>query len=135
LQAEKEFDVYAALWKTLTELRLNFEEFRPSFDPRWVGTDFMSLRQEQKGAVIDSRNRLMEEVELNRPFVPDYLFLELRRLAQIALRDVLEFEGSVATAAGKLTEEGNRRGIENLNMFVENLDKVCNLIRQRITES
>ncbi len=76
LQAEKEFEVYSKLWNIATELRLSFEELRPSFDLQPQGIDWADLRKKRKEAIINSRNDLMIEVEKQRPFYSETLYFE-----------------------------------------------------------
>lgn len=133
LQAEKEFEVYATLWNTITKLRLAFEELRPAIDLQPVGTDFQELWKKRYKIFVEHRNELLVEVERLRPFYPETLYYDLRKLLGVAFNDIIDFEEILRT--GEVTSITKAQGQKNLNEFVDTLHNTCNQIRGRINES
>lgn len=134
LQAEKEFEVYTILWDVLTKLRLAFEELRPAYDPQPVGTDWTNLWEKRRKEFMDAHNILLVEIEKHKPFYSNEMYLALRSLFNTSLKEFINFEDSF-DGNGKMKRENIKIGQENLSQFRNHLNKTCDLIRLRITES
>src|ERR1044071_6933059 len=94
LRAEKEFEVYSKIWEQAIELQFAVEQLRPVydvFDPNEPASERWSKRYAN---VMKCGRNLLQEVEKQRPFYPNALFLQLHKIIRKTNEEIVDFEFS-----------------------------------------
>jgi hypothetical protein len=135
LQAEKEFEVYSLIWNRAVKLKFAVEQLRPRAD-FFDSTEPAKVRWNRRYKnLIESGRNLLNEVEKQKPFYPDELFQKLNLIIQTSWTEIVDFEHSFDESGEKMHYEGYNRGHENLKKILDQMNQVCDLMRERISES
>lgn len=135
LQAEKEFEVFSKMWDQAISLKFAVEQLRPRVDI-FDGNEPANERWSRRySTFIESGKALWHEIEKQRPFYPNSLYLKFSKILQTANEEIVDFEFSLDDNKEKMSYEGYNRGYENAEKIISDLNELCDLMRKRISES
>lgn len=133
VQFEKEFQIYAVLWKALVKLRFTINCIEQEGD----GLGFPVTPEERKQRnqkFIDAANEFYFTTEENMPFYEREIYNELTRITQIGAMKIVKVTQSdykPPTSAEEMAQFVN--GVVSSKMvLVEETNKIADKIRDRI---
>jgi hypothetical protein len=135
LQAEKEFEVYSKIWECIADLKFASEGLRPIMDIIDSNESEEAKWNRRYKKIRDKYSTLFTEIEKQRPFYPNELYLQLHHLLRATWKEIVDFESSLRWNEGRMSPEAYQRSGKNLEDIINNLNIVCDLMRTRITES
>ncbi|GJQ52770.1 MAG: hypothetical protein HKUEN02_16170 [Anaerolineaceae bacterium] len=128
---DKEFEVLSELWKALIELRYATLNLRPRFDTVNPNETDEQRRMNRLNKFGVSYNNFLMKLLQNQPFYPIEIFDALEEIRSIAYSEALDYE----YADTKKSREYWKKAEENSKVILLSIDKVGELIRQRISVS
>lgn len=128
---DKEFDILSDIWVSLFELRNSVLSLRPILDT----VDPKESEEERIGKRLSEfakcYNNFAKVFVSNQPFYPKDIFVELDSIRLLAFKEANEYKYS-KLAIRDLDKYWNSAE-ENHNKIVASIDKVGELIRQRVS--
>ena len=128
---DKEFEILSEVWASLFELRNAVLTLRPVFDtvdPKESEEERINKRLTEFGACFNNFAKIFVS---NQPFYPKDIFFELDTIRLLTLSEANEYKYS--KLAMRDIEKYWKKAEENRNKIVESIDRVGELIRQRVS--
>jgi len=127
VQFEKEFNIYTELWAKLIDLRNATATLRPIMDFVPENKTEEEIKTERLQEQWRKSILLIETFEKNSPFYSISIYNEIKTLINTSHFEAIEY---------KYQERNNKeywqKAEENINKIVNAMDKISNLIRERI---
>lgn len=128
-QYRAELEVYRELWEKLMEVQRHAQQLRPMLD---VGLAPGESEQDRKTKRLNdfssAFNAFTAVVWQRRPFYPEEIHVELRRLARIIHGEAIDYQYGNPTFDADYWREAQA----NLEKIGEQIENVCVAIRQRL---
>ncbi len=127
VQFEKEFEAYRDIWGHLVEVRIAVLSLRPVLDhvdPSEPEAERQVRRLKAFGEAFDPFSQAMEK---NRPFYDHLVWTELRSLLSMFHGEAVDYQYKE-----RKHSEYWREATKNREAISEQIDRVCEAIRERI---
>lgn len=126
---DKEFSAYSSIWSSMFELKESVVALRPTLDYVDESESLKERKLRRLRKFKDSYNLLVNNVESNRPFIPNDIYTVIREFQLCCRKESIEYEHS------NLHEDGMqywKDAESNTNEIIRVLDVVCEAIRSRL---
>lgn len=126
---DKEFSAYSSIWGAMFELKESVVALRPPFDCVNEEESVSERKLRRLRKFKESYNLLVNNVESNRPFIPNDIYTVIREFQRCCRKESIEYEHS------SLHENGMQYWKDaeaNTNEIIKVLDIVCEAIRNRL---
>ena len=126
IQFEKEFNIYNELWAKLIALRNLTASLRPHME-RTDGKSNAELKKEKLEKLYPAFNEAIILFDNNRPFYSAAVYNEINEIFKRCREEAIEFE-----FLGYTPNSDYKKAEENIDKIIASMDKICDIIRQRI---
>jgi soluble cytochrome b562 len=127
VQFEKEFEVYKELWPNLIELRNQTYTLRPIFETINPNESEDESRNRKWKDFSNAFQNCVTQFDTNKPFYPENIYSEIEKVIRTSKTESIEFEFMPKTET-----DYYKNGQKNMDLIIEQIDKICQLIRERI---
>jgi hypothetical protein len=128
---EREMKVFEEIWPKLCEVRNAVLSLRPVMDSGLKdGETNESRNTRRKTRFSDAYSELLKVVVHSRPFYPPAIWKELQALLDLCWGEAVEF----TFADSKKPRDYWDKAMENSKAINEQVDKICEVIRSRLTD-
>ena len=129
-QYEAEFGAYREIWDQLVPVHRAVLALRPAFDIGLAEGETEDQRRYQRlQAFATAFNAFTETVDKRRPFYPAPIAAELNALIKLVRGEAIDYQ--IGPGAGR--SEYWKTAIANSAAIGEHIDRVCDLVRQRLS--
>jgi len=132
IRYEREMKVFEDVWPRLHTLRTAVLSLRPVMDTVLAVGETEDGRKEERGtAFFEAYRELALAVEENRPFYPEEVWKELRELLQLTWVEAVDYRLSDQK---RDWEKYWDKALENAKAIQEQVEKICEAIRDRLAK-
>ena len=130
-QYRREVDVYREVWEHLIEVQNAANALRPMLDTGLAPKETAeSRKQERLAAFGEAFNNFTAVVWRRRPFYPEAVHMELRKLADIVYGEAIDYRFGDPIMDNKYWRQAD----VNAKRTGAQIDNICEVIRVRIGE-
>ena len=129
VQFEKEFQIYEELWAELVELRKATLTLRPAFDMVNPKESEEDRKRKRLIRFSDSIGAFIDVTDKNRPFYSEDVYESMGNLWKLAHSESVQYKHS-----DPYSDSYWEKAQENRDTILTEIDKCCEMIRQRIGE-
>jgi hypothetical protein len=128
---EREMEIYEDIWPKLAELKNAVLSLRPVMDAGLSEGETEEVRRTARSTrYIQADMAFSKTVEDNRPFYPEEIWNELRKLLKICWSEAVDFK---FRDAGRDMEYWDK-AIANADAITSHVNQICEAIRARLTK-